>query len=343
MKILLLSPNFFPLIGGVETMAAELGRLLMEAGHEVIVVCHQPPSTKPGEADRELFPFEVVRRPSRTRYFALVRWCDVLFMCGGLTLWGAWPWLFLRPKLMIRHGTWVQMPGEAPTLVTRLKAKVASLADLNIAVSEAIREPLGPRAVVINNFYRDDLFRPLPDARRSRDVVFVGRLVSDKGVDLALHSLAILAREGLRSTLTIIGIGPEMDNLKRLAAELNLANQVRFAGALSGQALVDEINDHRIGIVPSRWPEPFGIVALELQACGCTVVAARTAGLVEAGGPGALYHEPDDAAGLATALRRLLQEPALVEECREKASPHLEAHRRAPTMARYLEAMKQLA
>ena len=62
-------------------------------------------------------------------------------------------------------------------------------------------------------------------------------------------------------------------------AALGLERQVEFTGVLQGETLVRTLNAHRIMVVPSRTPEPFGVVALEGIACGCVVVGSEGGGL----------------------------------------------------------------
>ena len=72
---------------------------------------------------------------------------------------------------------------------------------------------------------------------RSEDLVALGRLVSDKGFDLLLDALALLAKEGCRPKLTIIGDGPEKEALIRQANALHVAEQITFLGSKTGPEL----------------------------------------------------------------------------------------------------------
>src|SRR5262249_3490861 len=153
----------------------------------------------------------------------------------------------------------------------RLKRYLLRYAAVSISVSRAMAEDLGTPSVVILNAYRDHLFRTLPGVPRTRDLVFLGRLVSDKGVDLLLAALGRLAEDGLRPELTIVGDGPELPALYAQAQRLGLANQVEFTGTRTGDELVHLLNRHRIVVVPSRYNEPFGVAALEGTACGCVI------------------------------------------------------------------------
>ncbi|MEU5694587.1 glycosyltransferase [Actinosynnema sp. NPDC020468] len=104
------------------------------------------------------------------------------------------------------------------------------------------------------------------------DVVFVGRLESaQKGLDLLLHAWA-LACPRITGTLVIAGTGPDERELRALAAELGVADRVRFAGWVSGRAKFALLAGARVAVVPSRF-ETFGIVAVEALATGTPVLA----------------------------------------------------------------------
>jgi len=80
----------------------------------------------------------------------------------------------------------------------------------------------------------------------------------------------------------------------------------------------------RVVVVPTMWPEPFGLVALEAMACGVPVVAHRIgglAGLVKDGVTGFLV-EPGDVDGLADRVGMLLNDPALYARCSREARDH---------------------
>ena len=113
-------------------------------------------------------------------------------------------------------------------------------------------------STLIPNSYDQTLFYEAPAGTHSEqhELVFAGRLVSSKGVDLALESLAILARQNLHPRLTIIGEGPERNALESLTAYHGLESQVTFTGPLQGVALTRQFQRHRIQLVPSRWAEP---------------------------------------------------------------------------------------
>src|SRR5262249_8485456 len=134
---------------------------------------------------------------------------------------------------------------------------------------------------------------------------------SDKGCDLLISAVSMLRIRNLYPSVTVIGTGPELSLLVRQVDTLGLSDQVRFTGPLKGEELALMLARHRILVVPSRWEEPFGIVALEGAACGCVIIGTNGGGLPEAIGPCGLTVRRGDAGALAEALQEVLTNPDL--------------------------------
>jgi glycosyltransferase involved in cell wall biosynthesis len=329
MNILISSRFFHPSIGGIEEVGGLLALEFSRAGHRVRVVTHT------AENDGAALPFEVIRRVSPFGLCRSVAWCDVFFQ-NNLSLRTAWPLLFFRRPWVVAHHTWISRPDGSLGLRDRWKRRLIRHAS-NIAVSEALARSFSAPAVVIGNPYRDEVFRLDPGAARGRELIFVGRLVSDKGVDILLQALARLKERGCRPALTIVGAGPEERGLRQQSAALQLESQVEFVGSRRGADLAALLNRHRILVVPSRWREPFGLVALEGIACGCAVVGSEQGGLKDAIGPGGATFHNGDSAALAACLEEALRAGGDGAGDRQKAQTHLEKHRPDAVARAYLE------
>ncbi|MEO6795975.1 MAG: glycosyltransferase [Candidatus Dormibacter sp.] len=127
----------------------------------------------------------------------------------------------------------------------------------------------------------------------ARVIVFAGRLERLKGAETLVRAFGILANERLVAqplSLVIIGgdsqngaseskdTGGERARLEALAKKLGVEDQVRFVGAVDQGTLATYLNLASVCVVPS-YSESFGLVALEAEACGTPVVAARVGGL----------------------------------------------------------------
>lgn len=330
MKILTDSRAFLPMVGGLELTIADLAARWIELGHEVVVLTRTP-----GEHG-ELY--RVVRRPPRTMLLRLVRWCDV-FHQANVSLRGLWPLLFVRRPWVVSHHTFYRRPDWTIGWQDLLKCRLSRYAAASIAVSSAVAADLPGPSTVIGNPYRDDLFRELAHVPRERDLVFVGRLVQEKGADLLLDAMALLASEGLRPGLTVVGDGPERTALEAQTHRIGVAGQVVFTGTLRHETLVKMLNRHRVLVVPSRH-EAFGVVALEGIACGCAVVVSDADGLPAAVGKCGVTFPSGNVASLARAIGQLLGDPGRRQSLLESAPEHLDRRTSRVVAARYLEAFE---
>jgi glycosyltransferase involved in cell wall biosynthesis len=327
-KILLGSHHFLPSTGGIETASNLLAREFVALGHEVRVITQ----TEGGG----VFPFPVIRQPGPSALWSEVRWCDV-FLQNNISLRTLWPLLFLRRPLFITHQTWIANSDDSIGWRHRLKQLVLRRAT-SLAISQAIAERLSTPSIEVGNPYDDEVFTNSPAGPRPKELIFVGRLVSDKGANLLLEAMAMLDP---KPRLTIAGDGPERQHLEKQAADLELQSRVEFVGSQTSNQLAALLRQHQILVVPSRWREPFGIVALEGIACGCVVVGSAEGGLAEAIGPCGLTFPNGDARALADILARLLADPTECDRLRQNASSHLARFTPRQVATVYLSAMEK--
>jgi len=152
-------------------------------------------------------------------------------------------------------------------------------------------------------------------------VVYAGRLSREKGVDVLLHAFGSVRNKVPNARLMIAGSGPEQEGLKTLAQDLGLEDAVSMPGRLNRKELEERSKTAWVQAVPSRWAEPFGLVAAEAMMQGRPVVASATGGLqeiVEHGRTGFLI-PPDDPEALAEKLSVLLLDRRLAETMGEAA------------------------
>lgn len=186
-----------------------------------------------------------------------------------------------------------------------------------------------PRVVVASRYMRDQLrlngfdearieviapavrgagvapaFVPPPGAGR---ILYVGQLVRGKGVDLLLEAVAGLPGPW---ELDVVGEGNARPALERQARSLGIGDRVLFTGWIAPDALRDVYHRSNLVAVPSRWPEPFGMIGLEAMRAGRPVVGFAAGGIpdwLEDGMTGLLV-EPGDVAGMRRAIGSLLQD-----------------------------------
>jgi len=144
----------------------------------------------------------------------------------------------------------------------------------------------------------------------SPEVLYVGQVIRSKGVDLLLHALAQVPGHW---HATVVGTGNNLEACKALAIKLDVAHRVTFTGWVDHAALDGYYARASVTVVPSRWPEPFGMVGIEAMARGRPVVGFSVGGI-----PDWLEHEvtgllaPEaDTKAMAQHLSQLLAEPDL--------------------------------
>ena len=155
-------------------------------------------------------------------------------------------------------------------------------------------------------------------------VLLVGRLVYEKGFQLALEALPrVIARVGDVRFL-VAGSGPHEAQLRRQATELGLDEHGTFVGWIGDDVLHSLYRIADLCVVPSIF-EPFGLVALEAMASGCPCLVADTGGLREVvpNGDVGLRFRSKDAGSLAAMLERLLVDARLRDRLTAEASEHV--------------------
>jgi glycogen(starch) synthase len=151
---------------------------------------------------------------------------------------------------------------------------------------------------------------PLPFA--APRLLCLGRVVVQKGFDVALRAFAQLAGRYPQARLVVAGDGEALSALVQLAGALGIAGAVEFPGWAAPGDVPALINCCTMVLMPSRY-EPFGLVALQAGQMARPVVASRVDGLPEVvvDGETGLLVEPENPEALARAIVCLLEDPAL--------------------------------
>ena len=219
----------------------------------------------------------------------------------------------------------VHLPQREPRAVAMENIGLMA-ADIVIVNSRAVREEIEGRKLpvrrieIVPNGVDLDVFRPGEGwPAHSGYVLFAGRLVPQKGVDVLIRAFAVLLHR-LDAKLVVAGDGPLELYLERLVKYSGIPDKVSFRHWQSGANLVELFQHAAAVAVPSLY-EPFGIVALEAMACGRAAVASNTGGLaeiVEHGVDGYLV-EPGDYLDIARRLVWVLTVPEAARRMGEAA------------------------
>src|SRR5262249_37232715 len=121
-------------------------------------------------------------------------------------------------------------------LELQIKRAITRLSN-NISCSHSVQSRIGGPSIVIPNAYRSEIFREYSDVHKDLDVIFVGRLIPDKGVEDLVRAFGELSQTDQRPQLSIVGDGPDFSALSKLVSELHLTQHIKFVGVKHGHEL----------------------------------------------------------------------------------------------------------
>lgn len=328
MKILIASPVFYPSVGGIETITDTLAIGISSLGHQVKVIT---PQVLPSDTNELMRNFEILRNPSHLTFLRAIRDCDA-FIQNSISLKNFWPLLVYRRKWIVTHHGPLFNHSLKLKMIKKLKLFLTRFA-VNVGVSKFIGSQFSKKFYVIPNPINLEFFQIVNTINKDKDFVFVGRLVKEKGTHLFLEALKCAQIINPSIHATIIGIGPELENLKKQASSLALNDYVIFKGKLCGESLIREISRHKVMVIPSIGQEAFGVVALEGLACGCNIVATEVGGLPEALDDCGVIVDPENVHAL---LHGMLKASSSVFD-NQKVSIHLKKHTSSSIAKSYLQ------
>jgi glycosyltransferase involved in cell wall biosynthesis len=345
LRILAFNEAFWPHVGGAETFLLQLATYLHQQGFAIAVATRTP-----HHGDNPL-AFPVYWQPSERQLRELVDWCDVLHLNAmhvGLLLRAAWRWKKIVTTnhdvtMICPKGTKVRYDGPCnvragPVVCLHClkrsgtprpwrmlirpptKTLLSALVDVSVVISPwamarygLLHKRLIEQGTDLERFLPGSEGRRAEQSDRLPRVIFVGRVVYDKGVQLLVEALAQCRDAGTAFELLICGDGDFMPEIAAAVAARDLGPLVRLAGTLQSDALVAALQAADVAVVPSLCDEGFGLAAIEAMACGLPVIASDRGALgsivAELGSD--MVFEPGNAAQLAERLLPLLADPAL--------------------------------
>ena len=238
----------------------------------------------------------------------------------------------------------------------RVDAASRDRVDRFVAISSAVRNAVcaggvePERVITIPNGIDVDLVRsdaglPAPDGLREAGplIGYVGRLAPVKGVEYFVRMAGSLGFQVPRARFVIAGAGSEESRLREISYAHKLGDRLVFLGYVSPVAPVLAVCD--VVVIPSL-SEGFALVAAEAMALGRPVVGTNVGGLADVvvDGVTGLLTPPADPESLATAVARLLRDPALMQSMGEAGAARVEEHFTVERMVRdHLALYEELA
>ena len=190
---------------------------------------------------------------------------------------------------------------------------------------DVIHNGLDLRRLVRKTKVSDD-FRHRFAAPDDRIVLFVGRMVREKGAHVLVEALPAVLREHPKARLVLVGGGPN-DHLRRRALALGVMDRVLLTGFVSEEDLQGLYQVAEVAVYPSLY-EPFGIVALEGMGTGVPVVTSDIGGLREVveHGVSGLLTWANNAASLAWGINQVLDDPELAAKLAREGQRRVKEH-----------------
>ena len=185
-----------------------------------------------------------------------------------------WHWLVITPATFIKRHLLMELP-------VRKASKAITLVSPTLE-KHMIRHAKGKVVTIPNGVHIPALIEDRGN-QEIIQIISIGRLVKQKGVQHAIHALAGLERNLLDKThLNIVGDGPYLSNLQTLCKELKLEDAVTFHGRLTGQTLVDMYQKCSIHLMPTTSHEGLPLTILEGMAYGLATIASNIGGIPSA-------------------------------------------------------------
>lgn len=337
MRILHWNDGYYPRIGGTETLVRDLCHVQQAAGHQVTVVGRALPGSP---AEEVMDGIQVWRRPVLDEDLIhqpgllprQIKACaeykhrfqpDIIHIHGCHM--AGWLYLLSRSAALCPAVLTLHAPLHLPAALQRrvleeVEILAAVSASMLASFSSQLKNRSRPSHVIHNGLALPEPAPPPP--KEITTALCLGRMVNEKGFDIALRALALVP--GVR--LIVAGDGIELPHLQQLAAGLGLDHRVDFRGWVHPTAVPDLIASSDVVLMPSRWEEPFGLVALQAAQMSRPIIASRIGGL-----PEIVLHDttgilvpPEDPAAMAAALQSLRDHPDTVTRMGGQARSHAE-------------------
>lgn len=343
MKILNFCPYYPPHIGGLEKHAIELHEKLVKKGLSVTVFTPNLPAFKEGSINENgvtviRYPaFELVHNFPLPKFWDINFWkmfsslfqkdFDVIFSITMFfhsaslaliyTKIKSKPWVHIEHASDYTKSTSLLITAAARIYTDILGRITLTFSDLNIAPSQSA-------ARFISNFTKKTsvvIYRGMPFTEiekikpntaikekfpNKKIVVYVGRLISGKGIIDLVESIEKIKRDDF--VLLVIGDGPEEKGLKELAKQLKIEDKIEFLGAKSFNEVLGFMKISDIFVNPS-YNEGLPTTVLEAGACGCAIVATDVGGTREiiSDKKSGFLIKPRQTVEMATFIEKLLE------------------------------------
>jgi len=313
--------------------------------------------TPAGSMKDSQLPYRVVRRPGFIDFIREIRRADVVHLAGPTILPLIIGYLLRKPTVIEHHGfqaicpngqllyepTQTPCPGFFMTRqygeCIRCNSKLGRITSVKMWMLTFPRRWLSQRvsANIVPTSWLGSLLQLnrlktifhglqprefLPETRVTSSVpifVFLGRLVSTKGVRVLIEAAGLLKAKHREFEVRIIGDGPERQELEKLVRDLRIQSCVQFRGYVPAERLAENLAASTAVVMPSLGGEVFGLVAAENMQMGKLVIASDIGALSEVLGDAGMTFATGDAEDLARCMDAIIVDPLIAEQTGKKA------------------------
>lgn len=301
MKVLFWTDGFWPRIGGIETQGLRFVEGMQQRGHQFLVLAQKDQTNW---SEDEIYRGIPIRRfdfnaiISKTN-LGLVRSIQEYLECiaktfkpdiihlnagigGSAFVFLLFRKIFRSPLILTSHAPYF-LDGRLCSLVEKIAFSVDQICCVSKWVLNELETHLPmlkSKLKLIYNGLPMPEISPAPLVFSPPILLLFGRLSWEKGFDTAIEAFFLLKKSGSNASLIVSGTGPELPALKKMVAERDLINSVKFTGILSEEERLSTLNQASVVIVPSIL-ESFGLVILESMQLQRPVIASNVQGIPE--------------------------------------------------------------
>lgn len=340
-RLWILTTEYEPhIIGGLGTAVTNLSKAYARSGVDVTVLCRNKGARVNTEARNRLF---IVRFPAKSPYFSAKK---RQFQTSAIEKWIARRALrppdgihihslpFTNVALHYQQKHRIPVVYTSHSLVAlengpanREKRMAVAQQSLLLKKADLITVPSRPERNKLLKLYpyckgktavvhHGIVLSPSISRGSRHHLLYVGRLVPQKGIEQLLKAVSILRKQGIRVRLDVAGTGakPYVRHLKRLARKWGIASQVRWLGYRKPDE-VRHLYATRGAVVMPSLQESFGLVALEALASGIPLVSTRAGGLADVVNAAVAQTIPrPNGTAIARAIRAMLSNKRLTDK-----------------------------
>jgi glycosyltransferase involved in cell wall biosynthesis len=332
-RILHLTPNYLPSLGGVEINLHEINKRLVKDGFEIEVITQREPNTPDYEVTEGIVVHRVpVFEPFRIRYRLGRMMPDMVLKMHQLNFdilhahaYGYFPLLASvfssKPTVITTHS---DPTAKIYPFFDALRSIPIRACDRLIATTDMEKHHLIRRGAKKNRITVIPNGVTLPPLEASKKnygkvILCLARLdIAHKGQDILLQAMPKVISKVPDAKLWIVGEGRDSAKLVKLAKELRLEVNVEFTGPVINTTKASYLRNSQVLCISPR-TESFGVVYLEAMAYGLPIVTTKIGGIPEVVGDSAILVPANDPNALADALIRVLTDWRLAEDLREKS------------------------